>query len=71
MEKAKEKVILTWPEAFEADRVCRRQGWNLARLVRYGFPVPVGGVLVFKLSGIHQREPPSQNPGTFIPGSDH
>jgi pyruvate,water dikinase len=39
-------VILTWPEAFQAGPlVCGGKGYNLARLDRYGFRVPTGGVL--------------------------
>ncbi|MFA6956053.1 MAG: PEP/pyruvate-binding domain-containing protein [Thermoanaerobaculia bacterium] len=38
--------VLSWPEAFEAGTaVCGGKGWNLARLARYGFAVPEGGVL--------------------------
>src|SRR5512133_1475925 len=38
--------VLSWPEAFEAGTaVCGGKGWNLARLSRYGFAVPEGGVL--------------------------
>ena len=38
--------FLTWPEAYEAGPdVCGGKGYNLARLARYGFPVPRGGVL--------------------------
>ena len=38
--------FLSWPEAYEAGPgVCGGKGYNLARLVRYGFRVPRGGVL--------------------------
>jgi hypothetical protein len=38
--------FLTWPKAFSAGTSrCGGKGWNLARLHRYGFDVPVGGVL--------------------------
>ncbi|MXX22505.1 MAG: pyruvate, phosphate dikinase, partial [Rhodospirillales bacterium] len=37
---------LTWEQAFAAGAaVAGGKGWNLARLARYGFKVPVGGVL--------------------------
>ena len=39
-------TILTWPEAFAAGAArCGGKGHNLARLHRYGFNVPDGGVL--------------------------
>ena len=39
-------MTLTWPEAFEAGAaVCGGKGHNLARLARYGFRVPRGGIL--------------------------
>ena len=39
-------MTLTWPQAFEAGAaVCGGKGHNLARLARYGFRVPRGGVL--------------------------
>jgi phosphoenolpyruvate synthase/pyruvate phosphate dikinase len=39
-------MILTWSEAFQAGpNVCGGKGYNLARLDRYGFRVPGGGVL--------------------------
>lgn len=38
--------MLDWQEAFTAGiAVVGGKGWNLARLHRYGFPVPAGGVL--------------------------
>ncbi len=38
--------FLTWAEAYEAGpSVCGGKGYNLARLARYGFRVPQGGVL--------------------------
>jgi pyruvate,water dikinase len=40
-------LILTWQEAFEAGRLtCGGKGYHLARLHRYGFLVPHGGVVV-------------------------
>jgi len=39
-------MIFTWDEAFKAGPlVCGGKGYNLARLARYGFRVPPGGVL--------------------------
>ena len=38
--------FLNWREAYEAGvAVCGGKGYNLARLARYGFRVPRGGVL--------------------------
>ena len=38
--------LLTWDQAFAAGTaVVGGKGWNLARLVRYGFAVPRGGVV--------------------------
>lgn len=38
--------VLSWPEAFAAGvSRCGGKGWNLARLARYGFPVPDGFVI--------------------------
>jgi phosphoenolpyruvate synthase/pyruvate phosphate dikinase len=38
--------FLLWPEVFVAGSArCGGKGWNLARLHRYGFNVPIGGVL--------------------------
>ncbi len=40
------KSILNWYEAYKAgSSVCGGKGYNLARLARYGFRVPRGGVL--------------------------
>lgn len=39
-------AFLDWPEAYRAGAaVCGGKGYNLARLARYGFRVPSGGVL--------------------------
>ena len=39
-------LVLTWDKAFAAGiPVVGGKGWNLARLVRYGFAVPSGGVV--------------------------
>ena len=39
-------AFLSWPEAHDAGpSVCGGKGYNLARLARYGFRVPRGGVL--------------------------
>ena len=43
---AQREQFLTWDEAFAAGpAVVGGKGWNLARLVRYGFAVPPGGVV--------------------------
>jgi pyruvate,water dikinase len=40
------RSLLNWSEAYEAGpSVCGGKGYNLARLARYGFRVPHGGVL--------------------------
>jgi rifampicin phosphotransferase len=40
------RQFLNWEEAYKAGpAVCGGKGYNLARLHRYGFPVPRGGVL--------------------------
>jgi rifampicin phosphotransferase len=40
-------LIIHWQEAFEAGLLaCGGKGYHLARLHRYGFPVPDGGVVV-------------------------
>ncbi|EGW36065.1 PEP/pyruvate-binding domain-containing protein [Desulfosporosinus sp. OT] len=42
----KEGCFFSWPEAFLADtEKVGGKGWNLARLDRYGFAIPRGGVL--------------------------
>lgn len=39
--------FLYWPDAFSAgEALVGGKGWNLARLARYGFKIPKGGVLV-------------------------
>ncbi|UCG39542.1 MAG: PEP/pyruvate-binding domain-containing protein, partial [bacterium] len=39
-------MFMSWEETFEAGvTLSGGKGWNLARLDRYGFPVPAGGVL--------------------------
>lgn len=46
MNKAGEGIFLDWPACFQAGvHVVGGKGWNLGRLARYGFPLPVGGVL--------------------------
>ncbi|MFX4262841.1 PEP/pyruvate-binding domain-containing protein [Pelotomaculum propionicicum] len=46
MKKINGELFLSWPEAFQAGAgAAGGKGWNLARLDRYGFRVPVGGVL--------------------------
>jgi phosphoenolpyruvate synthase/pyruvate phosphate dikinase len=40
-------LILNWPQAYEAGLMaCGGKGHHLAKLQRYGFPVPDGGVVV-------------------------
>ena len=42
--------VLGWPQALDAGpSVCGGKGYNLARLHRYGFRVPRGGVVVADL----------------------
>ncbi len=44
--------FLSWSAAFEAGSArCGGKGWNLARLDRYGFDVPEGGVLTAEAYG--------------------
>lgn len=39
-------LILDWSQAITAGpEACGGKGWNLARLQRYGFPVPCGGII--------------------------
>lgn len=46
MNNGEEKLFLNWEEAFSAGpEAAGGKGWNLGRLDRYGFNVPVGGVL--------------------------
>ncbi|HUW65223.1 MAG TPA: PEP/pyruvate-binding domain-containing protein, partial [Spirochaetia bacterium] len=53
MQEGSGKFFLSWPEAWQAGvEMAGGKGWNLARLVRYGFNVPAGGVLVV---GAYQR----------------
>jgi len=41
-----EKHFLTWEEASQTDAtLIGGKGWNLGRLAKYGFPIPVGGIL--------------------------
>ena len=45
-EAHRQEQVLTWDQAFSAgSAVAGGKGWNLARLARYGFPVPRGGVV--------------------------
>ncbi|MDR3585115.1 MAG: PEP/pyruvate-binding domain-containing protein [Desulfosporosinus sp.] len=40
------QVFLNWSEAFEAGpKIVGGKGWNLGRLTRYGFKIPIGGAL--------------------------
>lgn len=46
MEIIKNKILLSWSEAFDAgSENAGGKGWNLGRLKRYGFEVPPGGVI--------------------------
>ncbi len=46
MEKINGKFFLNWPEACRAGTGgAGGKGWNLGRLERYGFRIPIGGVL--------------------------
>lgn len=39
-------AVLSWQQAYEAGpKICGGKGYNLARLSRYGFRTPRGGVL--------------------------
>ena len=45
-EAHRQEQVLTWDQAFAAGSAAAGgKGWNLARLARYGFAVPRGGVL--------------------------
>ena len=45
-EAHRQEPLLTWDQAFAAGSAAAGgKGWNLARLVRYGFAVPRGGVV--------------------------
>ena len=51
-------MMLTWSQAFEAGpHVCGGKGYNLARLERYGFRVPAGGVLSAEAYRETMRDP--------------
>jgi rifampicin phosphotransferase len=55
------KPLLDWSEAFDAGvSRCGGKGWNLARLARYGFCVPRGGVVAVEtydqVLGLHVRQ---------------
>lgn len=66
-------ALLSWPEAFAAgtNRVGGK-AWNLARLDRYGFPVPHGGVLpvdAWQAFAAHNRfDPATITPEQVIEG---
>ena len=64
-------LILNWQQAFEAGVLtCGGKGYHLAKLQRYGFPVPPGGVVVadvYRRSSTRQRWPGASrrsDPGT-------
>lgn len=45
------KYFLTWDEAFQSGvQQAGGKGWNLGRLARYGFKIPMGGVLLPRLT---------------------
>lgn len=47
MVKREIRHFLTWDEAFESGaQQVGGKGWNLGRLTRYGFKIPMGGVLI-------------------------
>ncbi len=49
MKQGEKGFFINWPEAFSAGaEVVGGKGWNLARLERYGFMIPSGGVLIAK-----------------------
>ena len=51
-------MLLTWDQAFAAgSAVAGGKGWNLARLVRYGFAVPPGGVVAASVYAELFRKP--------------
>jgi rifampicin phosphotransferase len=40
-------LILNWHQAYEASLLtCGGKGYHLAQLHRYGFPVPIGGIIM-------------------------
>ncbi|KLU58759.1 phosphoenolpyruvate synthase [Peptococcaceae bacterium CEB3] len=44
--RTNQAFFFSWPEAFLTDtETVGGKGWNLARLDRYGFGIPRGGVL--------------------------
>ena len=46
MEKSCGAFFFSWPEAFQTGvEIVGGKGWNLGRLERYGFKIPMGGVL--------------------------
>ncbi|WP_088225161.1 PEP/pyruvate-binding domain-containing protein [Desulfosporosinus sp. FKB] len=47
MTKSKDKYVLTWDEAFWCGvQEAGGKGWNLGRLAKYGFKIPMGGALI-------------------------
>lgn len=50
--------VLDWNEVFHAGMArCGGKGYNLARLARYGFNVPAGGVLIAEVYAEQMRTP--------------
>jgi phosphohistidine swiveling domain-containing protein len=57
------RFILNWSQAFEAGLpACGGKGYHLARLRRYGFPVPDGGVVVAEVYRRLLQEPVCAEP---------
>ncbi|HAG09843.1 MAG TPA: pyruvate, phosphate dikinase [Desulfotomaculum sp.] len=57
VEKSSGEYFFNWPEAFQAGVIAAGgKGWNLAKLDRYGFYVPAGGVLAARAYQISIEE---------------
>jgi len=57
MEKSRGIFFLSWPEVFQDGvEAVGGKGWNLARLDRYGFYIPAGGVLTARAYQIFAEE---------------
>ncbi|HAU32563.1 MAG TPA: hypothetical protein DCW46_10000 [Desulfotomaculum sp.] len=57
VEKSRKVFFLSWPEAFQAGvEAAGGKGWNMARLDRYGFYIPAGGVLAASAYQILQKK---------------
>ncbi|AGK99816.1 PEP/pyruvate-binding domain-containing protein [Desulfoscipio gibsoniae] len=54
---SKTKLFLNWAETYQAGPAkVGGKGWNLGRLVRYGFPVPAGGVISAEAYNLFMEE---------------